>query len=122
MRVGEKRRLMLFLKTDAPLNLATATLRFDPRVVAVRSVSKGALFGEKTAAPAMMQSIDPQGALLVSLTPGTGAPAFSGEGVMLFIEVEALAAGESAVSFDLDKVKFIAADARAVKAQVVHSN
>lgn len=121
MRVGEKRRLMLFLKTDAPLNLATATLRFDPRVVAVRSVSKGALFGEKTAAPAMMQSIDPQGALLVSLTPGTGAPAFSGEGVMLFIEVEALAAGESAVSFDLDKVKFIAADARAVKAQVVHS-
>lgn len=121
MRVGEKRRLMLFLKTDAPLNLATATLRFDPRVVAVRSVSKGALFGEKTAAPAMMQSIDPQGALLVSLTPGTGAPAFSGEGVMLFIEVEALAAGESAVSFDLDKVKFIAADARAVKAHVVHS-
>jgi len=121
MRVGEKRRLMLVLKTDAPLNLATATLRFDPRVIAVRSVSKGALFGEKTAAPIIMQSLDPQGVLLVSVTPASVAPTFSGEGVMLMIEVEALAPGESAVSFDSDKVKFIAADARNVKTQVVQS-
>lgn len=121
MRVGEKRRLMLVLKTDAPLNLATATLRFDPRVIAVRSVSKGALFGEKTAAPIIMQSLDPQGVLLVSVTPASVAPTFSGEGVMLMIEVEALAPGESAVSFDSDKVKFIAADARNVKIQVVQS-
>ncbi|HVF86832.1 MAG TPA: secretin N-terminal domain-containing protein [Pyrinomonadaceae bacterium] len=121
MRVGEKRRLMLVLKTDAPLGLATATLRFDPRVIAVRSVSKGAMFGEKTAAPIITQSIDPQGVLIVSIAPAAGAPPLSGEGVVLMIEVEALIPGESAVSFDSDKVHLIAADARNVKTQVVQS-
>ncbi|HVF28768.1 MAG TPA: secretin N-terminal domain-containing protein [Pyrinomonadaceae bacterium] len=121
MRVGEKRRLMLVLKTDAPLGLATATLRFDPRIVAVRSVSKGTMFGENTAAPSVTQSIDPQGVLIVSVAPAAGAPPLSGEGVVLMIEVEALTPGESAVIFDSDKVHLITADARTVKTQVVQS-
>ncbi|HKP73870.1 MAG TPA: secretin N-terminal domain-containing protein, partial [Pyrinomonadaceae bacterium] len=39
MRVGEKQRLMLLVQTATPLGLAAATLKFDPRYVAVRGVT-----------------------------------------------------------------------------------
>ncbi len=45
LKVGERSRVMVFLKTDAPLGLATATLRFDPKALAVRSVTQGGLTG-----------------------------------------------------------------------------
>ncbi len=51
MKVGEKRRVMVFLKTDAPVGLATATLRFDPRALAVRAVSQGMLTADASKAP-----------------------------------------------------------------------
>src|SRR2546423_345934 len=56
IKVGERRRVMVFLKTDAPLGLATATLRFDPRALAVRSVSQGILAADKPGAPVLTQS------------------------------------------------------------------
>ncbi len=120
LRVGEKRRLMLMLKTDAPLGLAAAALRFDPRVVAIRSVTRGAMFTQQESEPVITQSIDPKGMLLISLAPAAGASPLSGEGVLLVIEIEGIAPGESAVSFDGDKVHFIAADGRSVRMQVVH--
>ncbi|MBA3713910.1 MAG: hypothetical protein H0W76_15880 [Pyrinomonadaceae bacterium] len=121
MRAGDKRRLMVLLKTDAPLGLATATLRFDPRVVAVRSVMKGAMFTKQTGAPTITKSIDPKGVLVVSLAPAVGGPPLSGEGVLLLIEIEAVASGESAISFDADKVHLIATDGRNMRTQVVQS-
>jgi hypothetical protein len=122
MRVGEKRRVMLMLKTDAPLGLATATLRFDPRVVAVRSVSPGTLAADKALTPNVTQSIDPKGVLLVSLSPASGAPPLTGVGLLLIIEFEGLAAGESAISFDADKVHLIATDGRNIQSSVTQSS
>jgi hypothetical protein len=70
MRVGEKQRLMLLVKTSTPLGLAAATLRFDPRVVAVRGVTHGSLFGEaKELLPTITPSIDPRGSLLALIAP-----------------------------------------------------
>ena len=122
MKVGERRRVMVFLKTDAPVGLATATLRFDPKALAVRSVSHGMLTGEKAAAPALTQSVDPaSGVLLVSVAPAAGAPPLTGEGLLVIVEVEALAAGESALSFDADKVHLFATDGRAVRPRLTSS-
>ena len=74
LKVGERSRVMVFLKTDAPLGLATATLRFDPKALAVRSVSQGDARGRQGGArPCVTQSVDPSGVLVVSVAPAAGA-------------------------------------------------
>src|SRR3989440_3714877 len=118
IKVGERRRVMVFLKTDAPLGLATATLRFDPRALAVRSVSQGILAADKPGAPVLTQSLDPSGVLLVSVAPAPGAQPLTGEGLLLVIEVEALAQGDAALQFDADKVHLIATDGRTVRPRI----
>ncbi|HKG13557.1 MAG TPA: secretin N-terminal domain-containing protein [Pyrinomonadaceae bacterium] len=116
VKVGERRRVMVFLKTDAPLGLATATLRFDPRSLAVRSVTQGVLSADKAAAPVLTQSTDAEkGVLFVSISPASGAQSITGEGLLLVIEVEALAPGEAVIQFDADKLHLIATDGRTVR-------
>jgi general secretion pathway protein D len=122
MRVGERQRLMIFVKTSAPLALAAATLKFDPRVLAVRTVERGSLFGGgQSAQPTLTQSIDPAGSLLALVAPAAGSPV-SGMGVLLFVEVEAVGAGESTVGFDSAGLHLMGADGRAVITQAGRIN
>jgi hypothetical protein len=119
IRVGEKRRLALILKTDAPLGLAVITLRFDPRAVAVRGVSIGNLFaGVQGGPPTLTQSVNAVGVLLVSVAPPPGA-LMTGAGVLIFVDIEATGAGESALSFDKDNMQLIASDGRSVLMQFI---
>jgi len=117
MLVGEKRQLAIQLKSEAPLGLAVVTLRFDPRVVKIGNVSPGILFTNAKNAPAITQSIDPKGMLLISVAPAGGSTV-KGEGALLNIEVEAIAAGNSALTFDLSNVHLVAADGRATTLQL----
>ncbi len=117
MQVGEKRRLMVMLKTDAPLNLAVTTLRFDNRVLAVRSVIAGNLFASNNGsavAPLLSHSTDKEGNLLVSIESANGATWASGAGVLLMIDVEAMAAGESSLQFNADSLHLVAPDGRVI--------
>ncbi|MDQ3754948.1 MAG: hypothetical protein M3371_09475 [Acidobacteriota bacterium] len=118
MRAGGKQRLMIFVKTDVPLNLAAASLRFDPKVLRVVSVTKGSLFGEApAAAPAITPSIDAgRGTLLALVAPASGT-AIKGMGVMLFVEIEALAAGNTEINFDSSAVHLMSTDGRNIPAQ-----
>jgi hypothetical protein len=117
LKVGERRRVMVLLKTDAPVGLATATLRFDPHALAVRSVSPASLAADKSGAPVVTQSVDPKGVLVFSVSPAAGAQPLTGEGLLLFIEVEGLAAGDGSLQFDADKVHLIATDGRSIVAR-----
>jgi general secretion pathway protein D len=109
MRVGEKRQLALGVKTGVPLGMAVLTLRFDPRVMKINSVTPGALFANAKVAPTLSQSVDQNGMLLVSLAPAAGSP-ISGDGVLLNIEFEAIAGGDSLLAFDLANVHLVASD------------
>jgi hypothetical protein len=121
MRVGEKQRLMLLVKTATPLGLAAATLRFDPRVFAVRAVTQGSLFGEaKDAMPSITPSIDPRGSLLALIAPAANSP-ISGMGVLLFVEIEALAAGESDVTLDQSGIHLMSVGGQSVATQLAHT-
>jgi general secretion pathway protein D len=121
MRVGEKQRLMLLVKTTTPLGLAAATLRFDPRVVAVRGVAPGSLFGEaKEALPSITPSIDARGSLLALIAPAASAP-INGMGVLLFVEIEALSAGESDVTLDQAGVHLMSVSGQNVATQLAHT-
>ncbi|HEY0077936.1 MAG TPA: secretin N-terminal domain-containing protein [Pyrinomonadaceae bacterium] len=111
MRVGERQQLRLLLKTDAALSLVTATLRFDPKVVAVRSVSQGSIFAGGQSAPTISQAVNNQsGAALISAMPPRDGSHISAAGTLLHIEIEALASGETSLNFDADDVILISAD------------
>jgi general secretion pathway protein D len=116
MRVGERRRIALLLKTDAPLGLAALTFRFDPTQLRVSEVSMGNLLagGSTGAQPILTQSIDAKGVLLISVAPSAGAQPMTGAGVLVFIDIEAVGAGESSFSFDKNNVHLIAADGRSI--------
>ncbi len=120
MRVGERQRLMILIKTGTPLNLAATTLRFDPRVFAVRSVAKGNLFDGPASGASLTQSIDPMGSLLTVIAPAAGMP-INGMGVLLFVEVEALALGAGDITFEQSGVHFMAADGRSVAPQLAQT-
>jgi general secretion pathway protein D len=117
MRVGEKRQLALAVRTAEQLGLAVLTLRFDPHVVKINSVTAGGLFAKAKTAPTLTQSVDQNGMLLVSLTPAAGSP-LSGEGALLNIEFEAIAAGDSSLAFDLANVHLVASDGHSILLQV----
>ena len=115
LKVGEKRRFAVELKSDVPLGLAVLTLRFDPRLVAVRGVSTGTMFADnKDGAPRITQSSDANGVCLISISAVSGAQPFKGAGVLLFIDVEAIAAGDGGLAFDKDNTHLMATDARDV--------
>jgi general secretion pathway protein D len=121
MRVGERQRLMVLVKTSTPLGLAAATLRFDPRVVAVRGVTHGSLFGEaKELLPTITPSIDPRGSLLALIAPAANTP-ISGMGVLLFVDIEAVAAGESDVTLDQTGIHLMSVAGQNVATQLAHT-
>ena len=46
------------------------------------------------------QSIDPTGLIALAVSPQTGAPLKSGESIILYLEIEALATGETVIGFE----------------------
>ena len=65
----------------------------------------------KDGAPRFTQSSDANGVCLISISAVSGAQPFKGAGVLLFIEVEAIAAGDSGLAFDKDNTHLVATDA-----------
>lgn len=117
LRLGEKRRLAVEFNSAAPVGMAVLTLRFDPKVIKINSVSAGSLFANARIAPTITQSIDEHGVLLVSLTPAAGAP-MSGDGTLVNIDTEAIGAGDSALAFDRNNVHLMASDGRDTVLQI----
>lgn len=117
VRVGERRRLKLLLKTDAQLGLLAVSLRFDASRMAVRSVSRGDLVGPSDST--FTHSATPDGHLLVSVSPAASGAAITGVGVLFVVEVEALAGGANPYALTADDVHVIASDGRKVFLRVM---
>jgi len=117
LKVGEKRQLAVQLKSDAPLGMALVTLRFDPKVLKINSITPGSLFAGAKTAPTLTQSIDEHGMVLLSLTPGVGS-VITADGTLLNIDVEAIASGDSNLNFDLSNIHLVASDGRAMLLQI----
>ena len=121
MRAGEKRRIALMLTTTEPLGPAAVKLQFDPRSLAVRGISQGdaVTAGGQGASPTIMQSIDANGLVMLMIAPPTGASLKAGASVLIYLDIEALAAGEGVINFDKDNTHLVAADGRGVVLQLV---
>ncbi|MGI9165948.1 MAG: secretin N-terminal domain-containing protein, partial [Pyrinomonadaceae bacterium] len=109
LKVGEKRRFAIQLTSDLQFNLAVLGLRFNPKVVNVLGVSAGSLFlGAKT--PMLTESIDPSGVCLISISAANGAAPITGSGILVFIEVEAIAAGDAEFALNKETMHLVATD------------
>ena len=119
MKVGDKRRYAIQLNSDVPLSMALVALRFDPKVVKVNAISAGSILpATGDAAPLVMPVIDASGACLISVTSRGKAP-FKGSGPLLFIDVEAVGAGDASLVFEKDTLHLVATDARDVESQLI---
>jgi general secretion pathway protein D len=108
MKVGEKRRFSLTLKTGVPVIQALLAFKFDPKVVAIRfkGVPQSTPF-----ANAQDISMDPVGGgLFVTVAPPTNAKSITGEVTVLQFDVEAIAPGQSSISFNPELLSMIAAN------------
>ncbi len=112
LKVGDKRRFAVELKSDVALSLAVLALRFDPKVVKVTAVSYGTLFPNgKT--PTLSQLVDPTGMCLISISANSAA-LMHGSGSLVFLQVEAIGPGDAGITFDKRNMHIVAADARDV--------
>ena len=112
LKVGEKRRFAINLTSDLQYNLAVIGFRFNPKVVNVLGVSAGSLFlGRRT--PIVTDSTDPSGSSLISISAPNGTP-IAGSGILVFIEVEAIAAGDAGFMLNKDAMHLVATDSREV--------
>jgi general secretion pathway protein D len=111
LSVGDKRRFAVELNSNVALSLAVLALRFDPKVVRVTAVSAGTLFGSGKA-PILTQSIDANGMCLLSLS-ANGA-LMHGSGPLVFLQVEAIGAGETGITLDKGNLHLVALDGREV--------
>ena len=118
MKVGEKRRYAIQLNSDVSLSLALLALRFDPKVVKVHALTAGTLLNPAEGAPLFTPSIDASGVCLISISSLNGKASFGGSGPLLFIDVEAIGAGNASLVFDKERLHLVATDARDVVSEV----
>jgi len=118
--VGEKRRYTVQLSSDVPLSLALLALRFDPKVVKVHGVTAGNLLASSgDAAPLFTPSIDASGTCLISISSLNGKASFKGSGPLLFIDIEAIGAGNASLAFVKETLHLVTTDARNVSSEVI---
>ncbi len=114
LRAGEKRSLAVDLQSDAPLKQAVLALRFDPKAIKVSGVQAGGMFAAANPAPQITTKIDPAGLLLVSISPAPAGAPIASLGALLQIDIEAIGAGESDITFDGTRMHTVAADGRSL--------
>lgn len=121
LKVGEKRRYAVHLNSDIPLNLALLALRFDPRVVKVHGLSAGSILpASGETAPQFTPVIDSTaGTCLISISSLNGKASFRGSGPLLFIDIEAIGAGNASLVFVKETLHLVATDARDIKSEIV---
>jgi hypothetical protein len=120
IKVGETRRFAVQLNSDVPLSLALLALKFDPKVVKINALTAGSILPSSgESAPLFTPSIDASGTCLISISSLNGKASFKGSGPLLFIDLEAVGAGDASLSFVKETLHLIATDARDVTSQVI---
>jgi hypothetical protein len=111
MKAGEKTRIPVMLKSSGPFRSAVLGLRFDEKKLAVRSVMFGDVFGMGVANTTVTPFLNQGGKMFVSLLVPEKSVAGT-EGVLAFIEIEALADGRPQITLEKDVLNFLAVDGK----------
>jgi general secretion pathway protein D len=99
MKVGDKVRVPIVIDGSAAFRSATLGLTFDDKKFAIRSVAFGDVFGAKVANTSVIPFLNQNGKMYVTLSPSEVAMQ-GNNGVIAYIEVEALSQGKLEIGFD----------------------
>ena len=111
MKAGEKAKIPVVIQGDGKIMSAVVGLKFDDRKLVVRSVSYGDIFIANANAQAT-PFLNQNGKLYVSLV-AKDDKAVAANGVLAFIEIEALADGKPMITFERDVMNLLSSDSRA---------
>lgn len=107
-----KRKVAVLIDTATQLNKVSFTLRFDPNKIKIHGVSLGNLFAN-TKIEDLTPLITPDGLFaLTIIVPADSV--IKGTGVLVFLEVEMLQNGSSAIVFDYNNVRLSDSKKRSV--------
>jgi len=113
MSKGE--RTVIAVRVQSPENIGSAVLglKFDSKMLAVKKISYGELFGQEMEGIEAMPFINQNGKTYVSMVSREGIKAGS-SGIIAFVEVEALMDGVPQLFFDGEITGFLSMDGRNV--------
>jgi general secretion pathway protein D len=111
MKRGEKAMIPVMVKSTSAFRSAVVGLKFDPALVAVRSVTYGDVFGESMANTLANPFLNQGGKMFVNLSLDKGAAPGS-FGILAYIEIEALGDGKPAIQLEKDVLNFLSADGK----------
>lgn len=111
MKAGEKTKIPVLVKSSGAFRSAVFGLRFDDKKMAVRSVMFGEVFGVGIANTNASPFVNQGGKMLVSLSAGEQTVAAT-QGVLAFVEIEALADGKPEITLDKEVLNFLTPDGK----------
>ncbi len=111
MKIGERMKLAVMVKSATAFRSAVVGLKFDAAKVAVRSVSYGDVFGAAVAQTAATPFMNQNGRMYVNLSSPKDV-AENSSGILTYIEIEALADGKPEISFVADVLNMLSADGK----------
>jgi len=111
MKAGDKVKVPILVNSSTSFRSALVGLKFDPKKMAVRSVSFGDVFGSTLAGTSATPFVNENGKMYVSLASPEGAAPLQ-TGVLAYVEIEALADGMPSMELDKDVVNFLTPDGK----------
>jgi general secretion pathway protein D len=111
MKAGEKVKLAVSVNSAMAFRSAVLGFRFDEKKLAVRSITFGDVFGAGVANTPVSPFLNQGGKMFVSLSSAKESVE-SASGVLAYIEIEALADGVPALSFEKDVLNFLTPDGK----------
>jgi hypothetical protein len=111
MKAGEKVKVPILVNSSTSFRSALFGLKFDPKRMAVRSVSFGDVFGSALAGTSATPFVNENGKMYVTLALPAGAAPLQ-TGVLAYVEIEALTDGMPLMELDKDVVNFLTSDGK----------
>jgi general secretion pathway protein D len=112
LKAGEKAKIPVMVRSTGAFRSAVLGLRFDDKKLAVRSVTFGDVFGAGVVNTTATPFLNQNGKMYVSLSLAGNAAVGSTQGVLAYVEVEALADGKPEIMLEREVLNFLAADGK----------
>jgi hypothetical protein len=117
MTKGQRAKIAVVI--DGNTNFATAVLgfKYDAKKLTIQSITLGSAFGETMLDQVALPFLNKGGKTFVSLNAADGVT--TANGVLAFIEVEALADGQPIISFDRDMMNLLTVDGKNIGTKII---
>lgn len=111
MKVGEKAKVAVLIKTSAPFHSAVLGLKFDSSKIIVRSVRLGDVFGSELANTEISPFLNSNGRTFFTVSPNKDS-LISESGILAYLEIEALSECVPEIAFETEMMKIFTADGK----------